>query len=188
MLISLLLLFDVTFCVGSNWLWELENSYHIFLCCSFPRKRERTKYSSQGEDSVERSDGDRLTLPVPTRRGSFLYKSDSEFELASKCVTSRHHSFSEGLVNCLWPLLILKTNVWYLYEGDKFLKKLWCYEWGNPITWNISLESLHGGQYYQLKLQCSPFQAVTGNIYRLFHLLYLLLPSKIAWNSWKFNM
>ena len=147
MLISLLLLFDVTFCVGSNWLWELENSYHIFLCCSFPRKRERTKYSSQGEDSVERSDGDRLTLPVPTRRGSFLYKSDSEFELASKCVTSRHHSFSEGLVNCLWPLLILKTNVWYLYEGDKFLKKLWCYEWRNPITWNISLESLHGGQF-----------------------------------------
>lgn len=63
---------------------------------SFPRKRERTKYSSQGEDSVERSDGDKLTLPVPTRRGSFLYKSDSEFELASKCVTSRHHSFSEG--------------------------------------------------------------------------------------------
>ena len=37
--------------------------------------------------------------------------------------------------------------------------------------------------YYQLKLQCSPFQAVTGNIYRLFHLLYLLLLSKIAWNS-----
>ncbi|XP_020606542.1 cAMP-specific 3',5'-cyclic phosphodiesterase 4C-like isoform X1 [Orbicella faveolata] len=64
---------------------------------SFPRKRERTKFSSQGEDSVERSDGDRLTLPVPTqRRESFLYKSDSEFELASKCVTSRHHSFSEG--------------------------------------------------------------------------------------------
>ncbi|CAH3174151.1 unnamed protein product [Porites evermanni] len=64
---------------------------------SFPRKRERSKYSSQGEDSVERSDGDRLTLQVPTqRRESFLYKSDSEFELASKCVTSRHHSFSEG--------------------------------------------------------------------------------------------
>ncbi|XP_067028272.1 3',5'-cyclic-AMP phosphodiesterase 4C-like isoform X2 [Acropora muricata] len=64
---------------------------------SFPRKRERSKYSSQGEDSVERSDGDRITLQVPTqRRESFLYKSDSEFELASKCVTSRHHSFSEG--------------------------------------------------------------------------------------------
>ncbi|EDO46133.1 predicted protein, partial [Nematostella vectensis] len=30
------------------------------------------------------------------RRESFLYKSDSEFELAPKCVTSRHHSFSEG--------------------------------------------------------------------------------------------
>ena len=74
--------------------------YSQFLCFSpgsFPRKRERSKYSSQGEDSVERSDGDRLTLQVPTqRRESFLYKSDSEFELASKCVTSRHHSFSEG--------------------------------------------------------------------------------------------
>ena len=28
--------------------------------------------------------------------------------------------------------------------------------------------------------QCSPFQAVTGNIYSLW---YLLLPFKIAWNS-----
>ena len=33
--------------------------------------------------------------------------------------------------------------------------------------------------------QCSPFQAVTGNIYSLW---YLLLPFKIAWNSLKFNL
>ena len=91
-----------------NW-WPLHCTYSgmfyysvimfnsLFSPDSFPRKRERSKYSSQGEDSVERSDGDRLTLQVPTqRRESFLYKSDSEFELASKCVTSRHHSFSEG--------------------------------------------------------------------------------------------
>ena len=91
-----------------SW-WPLHCTYsgvryysvvYCILCFppgSFPRKRERSKYSSQGEDSVERSDGDRLTLQVPTqRRESFLYKSDSEFELASKCVTSRHHSFSEG--------------------------------------------------------------------------------------------
>ncbi|KXJ18091.1 cAMP-specific 3',5'-cyclic phosphodiesterase 4D [Exaiptasia diaphana] len=63
----------------------------------FPRKRE-SKYSSRsGEDSTDKQDTDKLAIPVPPqRRESFLYKSDSEFELASKCVTSRHHSFSEG--------------------------------------------------------------------------------------------
>ncbi|XP_032218753.2 cAMP-specific 3',5'-cyclic phosphodiesterase 4C isoform X3 [Nematostella vectensis] len=67
---------------------------------SFPRKRDRGtgKYSSpSGDDSSDKPDVDRLVLPVPPqRRESFLYKSDSEFELAPKCVTSRHHSFSEG--------------------------------------------------------------------------------------------
>lgn len=99
------------------------NSHGLFLCDSFPRKRERTKFSSQGEDSVERSDGDRLTLPVPTqRRESFLYKSDSEFELASKCVTSRHHSFSEGWVDCF---VKYNLHVLRLLEADRF--NIQCY-------------------------------------------------------------
>ena len=92
---------DSVSCVCVVWnKWDVKVYSGIPLLDSFPRKRERSKYSSQGEDSVERSDGDRITLQVPTqRRESFLYKSDSEFELASKCVTSRHHSFSEGWVN-----------------------------------------------------------------------------------------
>lgn len=69
----------------------------VFFIHSFPRKRERSKYSPSGEESSDKPEPDKLAIPVPPqRRESFLYKSDSEFELASKCVTSRHHSFSEG--------------------------------------------------------------------------------------------
>lgn len=94
----------------------------LMLCHSFPRNRERPKYSSQGEDSVERSEGDRLTLQVPTqRRESFLYKSDSEFELASKCVTSRHHSFSEGWACFLVIIKWLSSWWWAASSNTLFL-------------------------------------------------------------------
>ena len=79
--------------------YKMSNSFS-----SFPTKQEnRSTYNlTQREESSEKSTEveprHQGLFPPPARRGSFLYKSDSEFELnAPRSIpSSRHHSFSEG--------------------------------------------------------------------------------------------
>ena len=88
-----------------HYLRSFGKPFSLIFCSSFSgkcEKRERKDVQSLRESSSDRTEVEKLTVPssIPQqRRESFLYKSDSEGEVSPRCLSPRHHSFSEGQAN-----------------------------------------------------------------------------------------